>query len=392
MSELELDLAEIRYQLDPSPLNRKHLDLLAQSFNYIGIEMADQINRLSQTLLEYIREPFLTNWTGTPSNISLEDLAVQNLLRPILRQRQPSCSWRIPKDVLTPSIWVLLELVHHLQQHRARLSPSIRKDIISINETFAAILIRYPPPFRWTAQGEARSRYCNCNRSPFFLCESCGKPQCVCDQFETISFGRAFGGEVGAQTHPLPELCDCSGSGWITTYLDSSHKCPEHEGHHPECGEHFSQEAWGLPNPKKVNFTPCDCGYAKKQKLVSPCLGCGTLTNSYCETHNPAYCEQCTIYSVCPTCQKMICQLCAGVICVLCKKVGCKTDRYYFSCRICAKEWALDEFGPYCGECLKACPICEEYICRNCIEAHRSQPCQLNRALWSGGHRHAHWH
>lgn len=46
--------------------------------------------------------------------------------------------------------------------------------------------------------------------------------------------GRAFGGEIAIWVHEKAEHCGCRGSGWHFTELDSIHKCPHHDGPHPE--------------------------------------------------------------------------------------------------------------------------------------------------------------
>lgn len=46
--------------------------------------------------------------------------------------------------------------------------------------------------------------------------------------------GRAFGGEIAIWVHEKAEHCGCRGRGWHFTDLDSIHKCPHHDGPHPE--------------------------------------------------------------------------------------------------------------------------------------------------------------
>lgn len=49
-----------------------------------------------------------------------------------------------------------------------------------------------------------------------------------------IVVGRAFGGELAIWAHEKAEHCGCRGRGWHFTDLDSIHKCPHHDGPHPE--------------------------------------------------------------------------------------------------------------------------------------------------------------
>lgn len=87
-----------------------------------------------------------------------------------------------------------------------------------------------------------------------FYCVRCGGPAYGadhCDECEAdyqrsmqeayeggepcpVVVGRAFGGEVAIWVHEKAEHCGCRGGGWHSTDYDSWHKCPHHDGPHPE--------------------------------------------------------------------------------------------------------------------------------------------------------------
>lgn len=49
-----------------------------------------------------------------------------------------------------------------------------------------------------------------------------------------------------AWADPNADKCGCRGSGWWTDALDGTHKCPHHEGQHPEEDEDNCVELAGL--------------------------------------------------------------------------------------------------------------------------------------------------
>ena len=72
-------------------------------------------------------------------------------------------------------------------------------------------------------------------------CEWCearygGDCRCGADYMGHIqSLGYYQGSEMGSQVDEDPELCDCQGSGWLLSPMDSWHECREHRGKpHPE--------------------------------------------------------------------------------------------------------------------------------------------------------------
>jgi hypothetical protein len=60
-----------------------------------------------------------------------------------------------------------------------------------------------------------------------------------------VQVGTAFGGPVVIEVHEKEEFCGCRGSGWHNTDYDSWHKCPHHDGPHPEYDEpqHYRRNA-----------------------------------------------------------------------------------------------------------------------------------------------------
>ena len=358
MSNLELEIAESRYQIDPSPANQNALEIIAVAQGYLGFEKLEAIQAAAKELTSYINPHAPAAFQIIPGT-RLENLQIAL-----------NCPWKVTESDINFRIGIiaLLEFYWHLRQHPAILSFPTRKTLNYLQK-----IVGENGP-------DSRSK-CVC-RTPFQLCQQCGKPECVCEKFYDRIYGQAMGGYIGATEHPLPELCDCHGGGWITTDADSLHQCHFHKGHHPECGDHF------LGDRKKA---PCDCGYAKEMKLASPCEKCGIITNTYCDLHRAALCEKCTTYQVCGKCGATVCKECSQQECSLCHLTGCQNDIQESWCEKCGRGKEDFIYQKFCKSCLKMCPGCHGMICKNCIGAHRQEKCTIPRLISDSRLRDPHW-